>query len=63
MKKRKEMVEQLFDFWDVDRSGVLNFQEVNEVLSQWKDISAEPQFLECKCCSISCRHGYRSRRR
>ena len=42
------MVEQLFDFWDVDRSGTLNFQEVIDVLSKWKDISAQPQFQECK---------------
>ncbi len=42
------MVDQLFDFWDVDRSGTLNFQEVIGVLSKWKDISAQPQFQECK---------------
>jgi Ca2+-binding EF-hand superfamily protein len=42
------MVDQLFDFWDVDRSGTLNFQEVMDVLSKWKDISAQPQFQECK---------------
>lgn len=46
--KRKHMVEQLFDFWDVDRSGTLNFEEVIDVLSKWKDISAQPQFKECK---------------
>ena len=42
------MVEQLFDFWDVDRSGTLNFLEVIDVLSKWKDISAQPEFQECK---------------
>ena len=46
VNKRKHMVEQLFDFWDVDGSGTLNFQEVMDVLSKWKDISAQPQFQE-----------------
>ena len=48
VSKRKHMVEQLFDFWDVDRSGTLNFQEVIDVLSKWKDISAQAEFQECK---------------
>ncbi|CAB4035851.1 EF-hand calcium-binding domain-containing 5-like [Paramuricea clavata] len=46
VNKRKYMVEQLFDFWDVDRSGTLNFLEVIDVLSKWKDISAQPEFQE-----------------
>ncbi|XP_028400288.1 EF-hand calcium-binding domain-containing protein 5-like [Dendronephthya gigantea] len=48
LSKRKHMVDQLFDFWDVDRSGTLNFHEVIEILSRWKDISAQPLFQECK---------------
>lgn len=42
------MVEELFDFWDVDNSGSINFQDVIDVLSKWKDISSRPAFQNCK---------------
>ena len=49
MIKRRVQTEQLFDIWDVDGSGYLEINEVEMVLSKWREEDIHDYLLKEAC--------------
>ena len=52
MRRRYDLINELFDMWDNDKSGSLELDELQLVIRTWKDFSDEQALLHGKGISL-----------